>query len=207
MNSIRSQPRTRRGDIVGVFSLVALLAAGSAVSAADRSPSISEAKRDKSGFLVHKVESPYQAEVTTIRILLPDERKANVRYPVVYVLPVEARDGHHYGDGLLERGFSRPPNLPISHPLFDGTMSVFCSFWCLYGLGHGCELGKSSAIPAPFAQVFLRLHFQLVPAETPLFLAFPAQHPYLTPWTKPLPGCPSAAGNLPNWHPAALACS
>jgi hypothetical protein len=62
---------------------------------------ISEAIRDEHGFLVHTVRSPFQAGTTEIRVLLPDRRNEE-RSPTVYLLPVEARDGHRYGDGLRE---------------------------------------------------------------------------------------------------------
>ncbi len=68
----------------------------------DGPASISEAARDDHGILVHAVESPYQAGETEIRVLLPDRRGAGRRYPVVYVLPVEAGTEDRYGDGLLE---------------------------------------------------------------------------------------------------------
>jgi esterase/lipase superfamily enzyme len=68
----------------------------------DRPLTISEAKRDVHGVLVHTVASEYQSGTTEIRVLLPDKRAKGARYPVVYVLPVEARDENHYGDGLLE---------------------------------------------------------------------------------------------------------
>lgn len=65
-------------------------------------PKISEATIDKEGFLVHVVESPYQAAQTEIRVLLPKGVEQGKQYPVVYVLPVEARSESRYGDGLLE---------------------------------------------------------------------------------------------------------
>ncbi len=70
----------------------------------DDAPSvtISAGKKDANGFLVHEVRSPYQAGVTRIRVLLPDQMEPGRRYPVVYVLPVEAGDENRYGDGLLE---------------------------------------------------------------------------------------------------------
>jgi hypothetical protein len=68
----------------------------------DRPLSISEAQRDGEGFLCHTVESEYQAGKTEIRVLLPDVLDGSRRHPVVYVLPVEARTDHRYGDGLLE---------------------------------------------------------------------------------------------------------
>ena len=63
---------------------------------------ISTAERDDHGFLVHNVHSPNQAEPTRIRVLQPDELTPEHKYPVIYVLPVEAADGSRYGDGLLE---------------------------------------------------------------------------------------------------------
>ncbi len=63
---------------------------------------VSAAETDSAGFLVHEVTSPYQAGTTQIRVLLPDRLETKPRYPVVYVLPVEAGRESHYGDGLLE---------------------------------------------------------------------------------------------------------
>src|SRR6185437_11497015 len=63
---------------------------------------IAEAKTDDHGFLVHEVRSPYQAGTTHIRVLLPDMLAEGKRYPVVFVLPVEARTERRYGDGLRE---------------------------------------------------------------------------------------------------------
>lgn len=63
---------------------------------------VSDAKADDSGFLVHDVNSPYQAGTTHVRVLLPEKRGKGKRYPVVYVLPVEAGTESRYGDGLKE---------------------------------------------------------------------------------------------------------
>lgn len=63
---------------------------------------ISPPRRDQNGFWVHDVRSPYQAGATQIRVLLPEPVQPQESYPVVYVLPVEARNGSHYGDGLRE---------------------------------------------------------------------------------------------------------
>jgi hypothetical protein len=82
--------------VVFLCSLVGAHAARAAVPA-----TVSEARRDDHGFLVQAVLSPFQAGSTEIRVLLPTRRKEE-RSPVVYLLPVEARDGHRYGDGLLE---------------------------------------------------------------------------------------------------------
>jgi ribosomal protein L7/L12 len=99
----------RRGIIIsqgtGCFGVVVValgFMAGALVFADDRPTTISEAQRDQDGLLVHTVESPYQSGKTETRVLLSDKLEKDVRYPVVYVLPVEARTGDRYGDGLLE---------------------------------------------------------------------------------------------------------
>lgn len=83
-----------------LFSLVVLLAASA--RAADAPVSISAAKPDDNGFLLHDVRSPFEAGTTRIRVLLPDKLEAGKTFPVVYVLPVEAGDEHRFGNGLLE---------------------------------------------------------------------------------------------------------
>ncbi len=67
----------------------------------DKDVTVSEAKTED-GFLVHEVKSPYQAGTTRIRVLLPDPLEKGMKYPVVYVLPVEAGAESRYGDGLKE---------------------------------------------------------------------------------------------------------
>ena len=63
---------------------------------------VSAATRDDRGCFIHTVTSPCQAGETKIRVLLPDRLEEGKRYPVLYVLPVEAKDESRYGDGLLE---------------------------------------------------------------------------------------------------------
>jgi hypothetical protein len=82
--------------VVVLSSLAGAHAALAAIPA-----TVSEARRDEHGFLVHAVVSPFQAGQTEIRVLLP-RRRNEERLKVVYLLPVEARDGHRYGDGLLD---------------------------------------------------------------------------------------------------------
>lgn len=82
-------------------SLVILLVAASAVRAGDET-TISEAKKDADGFLVHDVRSPYQAKPTQIRVLLPDNLEPGKKYPVIYLLPVEAGTESRFGNGLKE---------------------------------------------------------------------------------------------------------
>jgi hypothetical protein len=57
---------------------------------------------DADGVRIHKVVSPHQRGPTEIRVLLPDRLDKGKRYPVVYVLPVEANGGKQYGNGLAE---------------------------------------------------------------------------------------------------------
>jgi S-formylglutathione hydrolase FrmB len=63
--------------------------------------SVSEAKTED-GVLVHEVKSPYQGGVTKIRVLRPTADDKERKYPVVYVLPIEAGTENRYGDGLKE---------------------------------------------------------------------------------------------------------
>jgi S-formylglutathione hydrolase FrmB len=79
---------------------IILFSAASAFAAEDAN--ISPAKKDEHGFLIHEVESPLQAGKTLIRLLLPTELKPDQKYPVIYVLPVEAKSENRYGDGLIE---------------------------------------------------------------------------------------------------------
>ena len=81
------------------ISIVGL--AGSTLQA-DESVSVSNAKVDASGFRIHQVKSPYQAGTTLIRVLVPAKLEREKKYPVVYVLPVEAGTESRYGDGLKE---------------------------------------------------------------------------------------------------------
>ena len=62
----------------------------------------SKAIKDKDGFFVHEVESPYQKGKTQIYVLTPDKMDAGKKYRVVYILPVEPGNGTQWGNGLLE---------------------------------------------------------------------------------------------------------
>ncbi len=75
--------------VIGIGLTFALLAVSTV--RADETVTISETKKDDDGFLVHEVQSPYQAKPTKIRVLCPNrEEGKQKKYPVVYVLPVEA---------------------------------------------------------------------------------------------------------------------
>src|SRR5262245_3682456 len=81
-------------------ALACLILAG--LLRADEPAKVSDAKSDDNGILIHTVECKHQDKPTTIRVLLPAGLEKDRRYPVLYVLPVEAGDGTRYGDGLLE---------------------------------------------------------------------------------------------------------
>lgn len=82
--------------------VAALLSLSASAAWADDSVSISDAKKDERGFLVHEVRSPHQAKPTLIRVLLPDGWSKDKKYPVIYLLPVEAGTEQRYGDSLVE---------------------------------------------------------------------------------------------------------
>jgi S-formylglutathione hydrolase FrmB len=83
---------------LGQASILLIVSTAPAAAA----PIISEATTDANGFLVHSVECEYQKGPTELRVLLPEKPAKGARYPVVYVLPVEAKNGNRFGDGLLE---------------------------------------------------------------------------------------------------------
>jgi len=84
--------------VCGLF----LIALSPNVAGRDDRVVVSDAEKDSHGVLVHIVKSSYQSGSTDIRVLLPDRMEKARRYPVVYVLPVEAGRGDRYGDGLSE---------------------------------------------------------------------------------------------------------
>lgn len=63
---------------------------------------IAEPVKDSNGLLSHSVESEYQKGPTEIKVLPPDKVEKDRRFPVVYVLPVEAGTESRFGNGLLE---------------------------------------------------------------------------------------------------------
>jgi hypothetical protein len=65
-------------------------------------PKIGAARKDDHGFRCHSVESEFQKGPTEIKVLLPDRVEKDRRYPVVYILPVEAGSESRFGNGLLE---------------------------------------------------------------------------------------------------------
>jgi S-formylglutathione hydrolase FrmB len=88
----------------GMKPLLILLACviGAITHASEPDSTISEAKPDTNGFLIHDVKSPFESGTTQIRVLLPEPLDKGRSYPVVYVLPVEKLNENRFGDGLLE---------------------------------------------------------------------------------------------------------
>ena len=59
-------------------------------------------EKDADGFLLHWLESPYQAKETSLRVLMPDHIEEEKKYTVLYVLPVHEDGLRSHGDGLFE---------------------------------------------------------------------------------------------------------
>ncbi|KAF0178000.1 MAG: esterase [Limisphaerales bacterium] len=98
-------PKRRRAPLAaavqdGVVLLVALLLTCSIVRAAQ--PVISSAVPATNGFVVHTVQSEFQSGPTKIYARVPDKLAHGVRLPVLYLLPVEAKDEQRWGDPLAE---------------------------------------------------------------------------------------------------------
>jgi enterochelin esterase-like enzyme len=67
-----------------------------------RSATFTGPTTDANGFSVYNVQSAYQSGTTKIRVLYPNDLEPGRKYPVVYILPVEAGLSTDYGDGLVE---------------------------------------------------------------------------------------------------------
>lgn len=50
----------------------------------------------------HKIRSQYQAGELIVRVIRPTTVDRQRRYPALYILPVEARDEHRFGDPVAE---------------------------------------------------------------------------------------------------------
>ncbi|RLT11131.1 MAG: hypothetical protein DWI21_03020 [Planctomycetota bacterium] len=83
------------------MSMPSLVVLFSVLFAAE-APQVSDAVVDEHGFRVHRVTSEFQSGETLIRVLLPEKFESDERLKVLYLLPVEAKIEHRYGDGLLE---------------------------------------------------------------------------------------------------------
>ena len=81
---------------VGLISLACLL------QAADQPEIVQKSRQMDEKIISHHIASPFQADSTTIRVLLPDEMIPGESYRVLYVLPVIENDNRRFGDGLAE---------------------------------------------------------------------------------------------------------
>ena len=85
-----------------LVSALAVRAEDSCEDTSESQATISAARHEETGCLVHDVTSSYQAGQTTIRVLLPDHLDQAEPHRVLYVLPVERLDEKRWGDSLLE---------------------------------------------------------------------------------------------------------
>jgi len=89
-------------------ALAAGLLAAAAAGAAElplelhASAKVSGARPGVHGFVVHDVQSEFQSGTTEIHVLLPQNRPPGAKFPVLYLLPVEATNGVHWGSALAE---------------------------------------------------------------------------------------------------------
>ncbi len=119
-----SQTPERTGCFGVIFLLCSLLTSTglTVLLAAEPPPSIAAATKDETGILTHEVRSEYQRGTTKLRVLLPDPLDPNRKYPVIYVLPVEAGDENRYGNGLHEiaqKGLQRQYPIIFVAPTFS----------------------------------------------------------------------------------------
>ena len=92
----------KAASIIAIVLHLAVAVAIADDAATTSAASFSVATTDENGFLVHQIESPYEAGTTQVRVLLPDGFSPQARYKVIYVLPVESGSESRYGNGLLE---------------------------------------------------------------------------------------------------------
>jgi S-formylglutathione hydrolase FrmB len=72
----------------------------------------------------HRRTSPYMAGTNRVEVLLPDGYDPARTYRVLYVLPVEERESHRFGDGLMvirNQGLQNKYGLIVVAPTFDRT--------------------------------------------------------------------------------------
>ncbi|MCU0978893.1 MAG: esterase family protein [Pirellulaceae bacterium] len=63
---------------------------------------VSAGRPDANGWMLHTVQSSFQAGTTKIHVLTPDGPVPNRPYATLFVLPVEASDGRRWGDAMQE---------------------------------------------------------------------------------------------------------
>ena len=87
---------------------------------------LNAAETDDNGFLLHRLDSPYQAKETTLRVLMPDQFEAEKQYAVLYVLPVHEDGEFRHGDGLIEM---KKLNVHNEHQLICVSPSFTAQPW------------------------------------------------------------------------------
>lgn len=101
-------------------ALLALLLVASATRAAE--PVISAAAPATNGFVVHAITSEFQSGPTKIYVRAPDKISPATRLPVLYLLPVEAKDEQRWGDPLAEAAkldLANQLNVIVVYPTFS----------------------------------------------------------------------------------------
>jgi enterochelin esterase-like enzyme len=56
----------------------------------------------QNGFMESTLTTEYQSGPALVQVLLPDRLDRSKKYPVLYILPVEAQNGSEFGSGLVE---------------------------------------------------------------------------------------------------------
>jgi S-formylglutathione hydrolase FrmB len=85
-------------------------------------PVISPAAPAMNGFVVHTVQSEFQSGPTKVYVRAPDRDASGTRLPVLYLLPVEAKDEQRWGDPLAEAAkldLANKLNVIIAYPTFS----------------------------------------------------------------------------------------
>lgn len=102
--------------------LLPCLCLPSATAFCAAAPVISPTAPATNGFVVHTVTSEFQAGATKIYVRAPDKVAPGARLPVLYLLPVEARDEQRWGDPLAEAAkldLANQLNVIVAYPTFS----------------------------------------------------------------------------------------
>ena len=102
MSILKCDLRSLRLSHIAILVSTLLSQPSAVAQPAKPTPADDKATKDANGFFVHQLESPYQSGKLPVRVLVPDRLEKGKKYPVVYVLPVEAKDDAKFGNGLLE---------------------------------------------------------------------------------------------------------
>ncbi len=97
-----SRPRRNRRPQVSWLVFLGFLPSPSLAAEPVEVVHVSAASQDTNGWLLHSVQSSFQAATTIIHVLVPDGPVPAQTYTTLYVLPVEAADGRRWGDAMQE---------------------------------------------------------------------------------------------------------